>query len=38
MEQWRREAQSEYDSPRSGGLICISLKEDDELVRETNWW
>lgn len=23
---------SEYDSPRSGGLICISLKEDDELV------
>lgn len=23
---------SEYDSPRSGGLICISLKEGDELV------
>ena len=25
---------TEYDSPRSGGLIAIKLREDDELARE----
>ena len=34
----KRTAVSEFDSIRSGGKICITLKEDDELiaVRKTN--
>ncbi len=28
----KKTALAEYDSPRSGGLIAISLKENDEVV------
>ncbi len=28
----RRPGSTEYDSPRSGGLIAINLRDDDELV------